>query len=87
MKQQELLHELGKIDIGIGTLVTTNERVYEAIAPGANQLREWVQQEQPDVHSDETRKASNGAKRVAMGDYLRSVLPISCWGYSFTGAR
>ena len=53
-KQQELLHELGKIDIGIGTLVTTNERVYEAIAPCANQLREWVQQEQPDVHSDET---------------------------------
>lgn len=52
-KQQELLWELGDIDIGVGTLQTTNSRVYEAIEPSVSQLREWVQQ-QPHVHVDET---------------------------------
>ena len=52
-KQQELLHELGGIDIGVGRLQATNARVYEAIAPSVSQLREWVQM-QPHVHVDET---------------------------------
>ena len=52
-KQQELLRELGDIDIGVGTLQATNARVYEAILPSVSQLREWVQQ-QSHVHVDET---------------------------------
>lgn len=52
-KQQELLRELGNIDIGVGTLQATNTRVYEAVAPTVTKLREWVQ-DQPHVHVDET---------------------------------
>ena len=32
-KQQEMLWELGQIDIGLGTLVATNERIQKAIEP------------------------------------------------------
>ncbi len=52
-KQQELLWELGNIEIGVGTLQTTNTRVCKAIAPSVSQLREWVQM-QPHVHVDES---------------------------------
>ena len=52
-KQQELLQELGNINIGVGTLQATNGRMFEAINPSVNQLREWVQM-QPHVHVDET---------------------------------
>ena len=52
-KQQELLREIGGIDIGAGTLQTTNQRVFEAVHPVVNELRNWVQQ-QPHVHVDES---------------------------------
>lgn len=52
-KQQELLREMGDIDIGAGTLQTTNQRVFEAVHPAVNELRNWVQQ-QPHVHVDES---------------------------------
>lgn len=52
-KQQELLRELGDIDIGMGTLQATNQRVFEAVQPAVNELRDWVQQ-QPHVHVDES---------------------------------
>lgn len=52
-KQQELLRELGDIEIGLGTLQATNARVYEAVEPSVSRLREWVQ-EQPHVHVDES---------------------------------
>lgn len=52
-KQQELLQEIGNIDIGVGTLQATNTRVYEAVTPTVIELREWVQQ-QPHVHVDES---------------------------------
>lgn len=52
-KQQELLRELGGIEIGVGTLVTTNARVYEAIHPSVNQLRDWVKKA-THVHVDES---------------------------------
>jgi len=42
-KQQELLWELGDINIGVGTLQATNTRVYEAVEPTVTKLREWVQ--------------------------------------------
>ena len=52
-KQQELLRELGRIDIGVGTLQATNTRIHEAVYPAVNKLRDWVQQ-QPHVHVDES---------------------------------
>ncbi len=61
-KQQEMLWELGQIEIGVGTLVATNERVEKAIDPSVSQLRDWVQQEQPNVHVDETPWSVKGLK-------------------------
>ena len=55
-KQQEMLWELGKIEIGLGTLVTTNQRLEQAINPNVEQLSEWVKREQPSIHVDELRQ-------------------------------
>jgi transposase len=61
-KQQEMLWELGQIDIGVGSLVTTNARVEKAIEPSIWQLSDWVQQVQPNVHVDETPRPVKGLK-------------------------
>jgi len=53
-KQQELLWELGQIEIGVGTLVTTNQRIDSAVDKSVNSLKEWIQQTQPNIHADET---------------------------------
>lgn len=51
-KQQEMLWELGEIEIGVGTLVTTNQRIDNAVSKSVNELKDWIQQTQPDIHSD-----------------------------------
>lgn len=61
-KQQEMLWDLGQIEIGVGTLVTTNQRVEQAIEPSVSELGAWVQQEQPNVHVDETPWSVLGLK-------------------------
>ena len=61
-KQQELLWELGKIEIGVGTLVTTNERIDAAVDKSVNELKDWIQQTQPNIHSDETPWLVKGVK-------------------------
>ena len=61
-KIRELLFELGQIDIGEGTLVATNERVAQAIAPPIKALSKWLQKEQPNVHVDETPWSVKGVK-------------------------
>lgn len=61
-KQQELLRELGKIEIGVGTLVNTNERLNDAVGQSVNELKEWIQQMQPNIHSDETPWVVKGVK-------------------------
>ncbi len=61
-KMRELLFELGGIDIGEGTLVATNERVAQAIEPPVKALGTWVQNEQPNVHVDETPWSVKGVK-------------------------
>lgn len=61
-KQQELLWELGEIEVGVGTLVTTNQRVETAIEPSVKQLETWIQQTQPDIHVDETPWTVKGVK-------------------------
>jgi transposase len=57
-----MLWELGEIKIGLGTLVSTNERVETAIAKSVNQLQDWVKLEQPNIHIDETPWAVKGIK-------------------------
>ena len=61
-KQQELLWELGQIEIGVGTLVTTNERIDRAVAQSVNSLKEWIKQTQPNIHVDETPWVVKGVK-------------------------
>ena len=61
-KQQELLWELGKIEIGVGTLVTTNERIDGAVDKSVSELKAWIQQTQPNIHSDETPWVVKGVK-------------------------
>ena len=52
-KQQELVWELGAIEIGTGTLQKTNQRVAESVEPAINDLWEWAKH-RPNVHVDET---------------------------------
>ncbi len=61
-KQQELLWELGKVEIGVGTIVNTNERIDSAVAQSINLLKEWIQQTQPNIHADETPWIVKGVK-------------------------
>ncbi|MDV2997240.1 MAG: IS66 family transposase ISAva2 [Chroococcidiopsis sp. SAG 2025] len=61
-KQQELLWELGEIEIGVGTLVSTNERIDSAVEQSVNSLKEWIQQTQPNIHVDETPWVVKGVK-------------------------
>ena len=42
-KQQELLRELGQIEVGTGTLQATNARLSEAVKGAVEHLGEWVQ--------------------------------------------
>jgi transposase len=61
-KQQELLWELGEIEIGTGTLVATNQRVQQGITSNIEELIEWINREHPPVHSDETPWPVKGVK-------------------------
>lgn len=61
-KQQELLWELGEIEIGVGTLVTTNQRVQQAINPSVGELSQWVKSHQLNLHVDETPWPVKGVK-------------------------
>jgi len=61
-KQQELLWELAEIHISRATLVATNERVQQAVAPSVEQLKQWINQNCPHLHSDETPWPVKGVK-------------------------
>lgn len=52
-KQQELLRELGGIEVGVGTLAATNARMANAVKGSVDKLREWVKR-QSQVHVDES---------------------------------
>jgi transposase len=60
-KQQELLRELGGIEIGIGTLQATNARVANAVKPAVKDLWQWAPL-QANVHVDETPWCVKGVK-------------------------
>lgn len=60
-KLQELLWELGEIEVGVGTLQKTNQRAAGAVEPAINALWEWAPL-QPNVHVDETPWCVMGVK-------------------------
>lgn len=60
-KQQELLKELGGIEIGLGTLQATNRRVADAIIRPVDKLWQWARS-QKHVQVDETPWTVNGVK-------------------------
>jgi transposase len=60
-KQQELVWELGGIEIGTGTLQKTNQRVAESVKPTITDLWEWAKH-RPNVHVDETPWCVMGVK-------------------------
>ena len=61
-KQQELLWELGRIPVGLGTLVATNQRISAAIKPSVIELQEWINQNHPTLNIDETPWPVKGLK-------------------------
>lgn len=61
-KQQELLWELGEIEVGVGTLVACNQRLSEAIKPSISELSEWINQNHPTLNIDETPWSVKGLK-------------------------
>jgi transposase len=61
-KQQELLWELGEIEVGVGTLVATNQRVSKGIIPSVTELETWIQETQPPIHVDESPWIVKGVK-------------------------
>ncbi len=70
-----MLWELGRIEIGVGTLVATNERAEQAIEPRVLELSVWVHKEQPNVHIDETPWSVKGLK-----EWLWVIAhPQFCW--------
>ena len=61
-KQQELLWELGKIEVGVGTLVATNQRISRAINQSVNHLQNWINHSSPPLNIDETPWSVKGVK-------------------------
>ena len=61
-KQQEFLWELGKIEIGVGTLVATNHRIAQAIEQSVNHLQDWINLSYPPLNIDETPWSVKGIK-------------------------
>lgn len=61
-KQQELLWELGRIKIGVGTLVATNQRISQAINQSVNHLQDWINSSHPALNIDETPWSVKGIK-------------------------
>lgn len=46
-KQQELFWELGRIPVGLGTLVATNQRISAAINQSVTELKDWINENHP----------------------------------------
>ena len=53
---------MGKIEIGVGTLVATNERIDGAVNSSIDRLKEWLKQTQPNIHVYETPWLVKGIK-------------------------
>jgi len=60
-KQKEWVWEMGKIDVGVGTLRSTIKRVSQAVSRPIQTLQDWVKN-QPQVHVDESPWLVKGLK-------------------------
>jgi transposase len=58
-----LLWELGQIEIGVGTLVGTNEGIDGPVAQSIHRLKQWIKQTQPHILGDETPWVVKGVKQ------------------------
>ena len=54
--------ELGRIEVGLGTLVANNQRISAAIKPSITELEEWIKQNHPTLNIDETPWLVKGLK-------------------------
>lgn len=63
-KQAELVRELGQIEVGVGTLVKTNERIATTITNAVNELVEALPQ-QSYLHVDETPWIVKGVVKIS----------------------
>ncbi|MEM7761633.1 MAG: transposase [Cyanobacteria bacterium P01_A01_bin.40] len=45
--------ELGRIEVGLGTLVASNHRISAAIKPSVTELEEWINSNHPTLNIDE----------------------------------
>ena len=81
-KQQELLRELGDIDIAVGTLQATNQRMFQAVQPAVNELHRLGATAAP-CPCRRVSLACTGGKRVAVGDRGARILPVSRRRYAF----
>ena len=60
-KQQEWLREIGGIEVGVGTLQMTTQRLSKAVKGSIQSLQDWVKK-QPQVHVDESPWPVKGVK-------------------------
>ena len=75
--QQELLPEIGQLDISVGTLQATNSRMAQAVAEPIEDLWQWARQ-QSHVHVDETPAVCAGSQGMAVDCCRRGIWPVSC---------
>ncbi len=73
-KQQELLWELGKIEVGVGTLVATNQRISRAINQSVNHLQNWINSSYPPLNIDETPWSVKGIEAFKHHRVFRETL-------------
>jgi transposase len=68
-----MLWKLDQLEIGVGTLVATSQRVEKVIKTSIRELSTWVRETQPNVHIDETPRSVKGVKKwlwvVANSDF------------------
>ncbi|WP_144031215.1 hypothetical protein [Trichormus azollae] len=58
-----MLWELGQIEVGLGTLVGTNEGIDGPVAQSVDSLKQWIKQTQPNILGDETPWIVKGVKQ------------------------
>ena len=57
------LWELGEIEIGVGTLVGTNEGIDGPVTQSIHRVKQWIKQTQPHILGDETPWVVKGVKQ------------------------
>ncbi|WP_144031288.1 hypothetical protein [Trichormus azollae] len=74
-----MLWALGQIEIGVGTLVGTNEGIDGPVAQSIHSLKQWIKQTQPHILGDETPWVLKGVKQCGYG-FLPIVTSLDFMG-------